>query len=296
MKFVLCVGSLLFFIPHVALAQGPQVFRSPEDAAKALIQAAERDDTAQLTTIFGPQGQRALTSGDTIQDQAECRQFAQMAKTKYRLEADSTSHNRMFLVVGPDEWPFPAPIVRAKGGWMFDPSQAAVEMRARRIGADELDAIEICSGFVKAQEEYAGQARDQHGVREYAERIMSTPGQHDGLYWSGAPVPLVPKGFAEADFSQTNSNRKPYHGYYFNVLKSQGADATGGQHPYIVKGMMFGGFALVAWPAQYGVTGVHTFIVSQSGNISEKDLGPQTPVLAPAIRTYDPDKTWKDVE
>ena len=296
MKLTLTMGTLLLWAPYVAMAQAPRLFTSPDAAAQALIQAAGQNNTEQLATIFGPQGQRVLSSGSSVQDQAECQQFAQMAQTKYRLEYDQNNPSRAFLLVGSDEWPFPAPIVKTKGGWMFDPSQAAVEMQARRIGANELDAIEISAGFVAAQQQYASQARDQHRIREYAQQIMSSPGQHNGLYWTGDPQPLVPRGLAEADFTSANPNPKPYHGYYFNVLKSQGKDAAGGTHVYVVNDMMFGGFALVAWPAQYGVTGVHTFIVNQRGNVYEKDLGPQTATLAPAMRTYNPDDSWSDVE
>src|SRR5271165_1862094 len=215
MKFALAIGSLILWVPCAALAQAPQLFASPEAAALALIQAAGENNTAQLTAIFGIQGHKMLSSGNTVQDEAECRHFAQMAQTQHRLETDPTNPSRMVLVVGTDEWPFPAPIVKTAGGWIFDPSQAAVEMKARRIGANELDAIEVCTGFVTAQKEYATQARDQHKIREYAQQIMSSPGQHNGLYWEGDSAPLVPRGFAEADFS--SSNPKPYHGYYFRV-------------------------------------------------------------------------------
>jgi hypothetical protein len=296
MKLTLTIGTLLLWAPYVAMAQAPQIFNSPEAAAQALIQAASQNNTGQLATIFGPQGQRTLSSGSSVQDEAECRQFAQMAQAKHRLEFDQNNPNRAFLLVGSDEWPFPAPIVKTAGGWVFDPSLAAVEMKARRIGANELDAIEISSGFVTAQHQYASQPRDQHKIREYAQQIMSSPGQHDGLYWTGDSPPLVPRGLAEADLSGANPNPKPYHGYYFKVLKSQGADAMGGQHLYVVKDMMFGGFALVAWPAQYGVTGVHTFVVNQRGHVYEKDLGPKTTSLAPSMRTYNPDNSWTDVE
>jgi len=294
MKLALTIGSLMLWASLNAQSQAPKIFASPDAAAQALIQAAGQNNTAQLTTIFGAQGHRTLSSGNTVQDEAECRHFAQMAQTQHRLETDPTNPSRMFLVVGADEWPFPAPIVKTAGGWMFDASPAAVEMKARRIGANELDAIEVSEGFVTAQREYATQARDQHKIREYAQQIMSSPGQHNGLYWTGDSAPFVPRGLAEADFS--SSNPKPYHGYYFRVLKSQGTDAVGGQHQYVVKDMMFGGFALVAWPAEYGVTGVHTFIVNQRGQVYEKDLGRQTRTLAPAMRTYNPDNSWNDVE
>ena len=273
-----------------------QVFTSPDSAAKALIQAIQQNDTAQVAAIFGPQGQRGPTSGDASQDQSERHEFAQLAQTKYQLESDPTNPDRVVLAIGPDDWPFPVPIVRTKGGWMFDPSQGELEMQARRIGADELDTIQICSGFVDAEQEYAMQAHSRGALPEYAQHIMSSGGQHDGLYWGGATQPLVPRGFAEADASGPNPNPRPYHGYYFSVLRSQGPDAPGGAHEYVLRGVLFGGFALVGWPAEYGVTGIHTFIVNQSGTVFEKDMGPPTSTLAPAMKAFNPDGSWMTVE
>jgi hypothetical protein len=168
-------------------------------------------------------------------------------------------------------------------------------MRARKIGANELDAIEICAGYVEAQQTYATQARDKHGMLEYAMQIMSSSGQHDGLYWPGEGS-LVPQGFAEAE-SRTGatSKPKPYHGYYFRILQSQGPDAPQGQHNYVSKESMIGGFALVAWPAVYGVTGIHTFIVNQDGVVYERDLGPPASNLAAPVTRYNPDKSWMPV-
>jgi hypothetical protein len=294
MKWSVIAGSLLL-LPWAAFAQGPEIFPTPEAAAKALIQAAQQNNSVEMTAIFGQQGWGMLSSGNAAQDQAEVREFAQAAQVKYQLETDSTNPNRVYLSLGSEDWPFPAPIVKTRGGWIFDPALGASENKMRRVGADEMDAIEICSGFVNAQLQYAGEARDEHGIQEYAERIMSSPGKHDGLYWDGAAQPLVPRGFAEADASNGNPNPKPYHGYLFKVLSAQGPDANGGPYQYVVNGMMFGGFGLVAWPAQYGVTGIHTFIVNQNGTVFEKDLGAQTPTLAPAIRAYNPDFSWTEV-
>ena len=296
MRFSLITGSFLLLIPGVVLAQGPQLFPSADAAARALIQAAQQNNTVQLSAIFGEQGRQMLTTGNATQDQTELRQFAQAAQTKFQLETDLTNPDRVYLAVGAEYWPFPAPIVHTRGGWMFDPSQGAIEIKARRIGADEMDAIQICSGVVAAQQQYASQARDQHGIQEYAPQLMSSPGEHDGLYWDGATPPLIPRGLAEAELSGANPNPKPYHGYYFRVLTSQGPDANGGPHQYLVNGMMFGGFALEAWPEEYGVTGIHTFIVNQSGHVFEKDLGEHTTTLASAIRTYNPDSSWMEVD
>lgn len=288
--------SWLLLFATAAFAQGPQIFPTPDAAAQALIQAAQQSNTVQMNAIFGQQGSRMLSSGNAAQDQAELRQFAQAAQVKYQLETDSTNPNRVYLSLGSEDWPFPAPIVKTGGGWMFDPSLGMAELKGRRIGADEMDAIKICSGVVNAQQQYASQARDQHGIREYAERLMSSPGQHDGLYWDGTAQPMIPRGLAEAEVSSVNPNPKPYHGYFFKVLSAQGPDAHGGPYQYVVKGMMFGGFGLVAWPAQYGVTGIHTFIVNQNGNVFEKDLGAQTATVAPTMTAYNPDFSWMQVD
>jgi hypothetical protein len=194
----------------------------------------------------------------------------------------------VLLAIGDEDWPFPVPIVNANGKWSFDASETPVEMLARHIGANELDAIEISHGYVEAQMKYASADREQDGMLKYAARLISTPGHHDGLFWEGESEPLVPEGFAHAD-------SKPYHGYYFRILKAQGPDAPGGAHNYAVKGKLVGGFALVAWPAQYGVTGVHSFIVNQNGVVYEKDIAPVAG-KTPTITRFDPDHSWQPVE
>jgi hypothetical protein len=288
--------SLAIAFPWLALAQGPELFPTPDAAAKALIQAAQQGSMVEMVAIFGQSGQKMLSSGNAGQDESELRRFVQAAQLKYQLEPDSTNPQRVYLAVGGEDWPFPAPIVQKPGGWMFDPSQGAAEIKTRRIGADEMDAIEICAGFVTAEQDYASQPRDQHGIQEYAAQLMSSPGQRDGLYWEGAAQPLIPRGMAQAEFNGANPAPKPYHGYYFRVLTSQGPDADGGPYEYAVNGMMFGGFGLVAWPAKYGVTGIHTFIVNQAGNVYEKDLGDRTSTITPAMTAYNPDVSWMHVE
>jgi hypothetical protein len=195
------------------------------------------------------------------------------------------------LAVGSEDWPFPVPIVHSKDTWYFDPSRGAVEMRARRVGTNELDTIEICASYVQAQTEYAAQVRDKHGMLEYAQRISAAQGQADTL--------SVPKAFADAAVEtgkSTTVKPKPYHGYYFRILQAQGPNAHGGRHNYMVKDSMIGGFGLVAWPARYGVTGVHTFIVNQDGVVYEKDLGNPATSLSTTVTSYDPDKSWMRVE
>ncbi|MGD1091173.1 MAG: DUF2950 domain-containing protein [Bryobacteraceae bacterium] len=296
----LFLAPLMIGVPVSMWAQqaapAQTAFDSPEAAAQALIDAAAKNDTAQLSKIFGPNGQQILTSGDPGKDQAERQEFSQLVQRKHKLEQSTLNMNVMILTVGDEDWPFPVPLVRTNGKWRFDTTEGKVEMRARRIGANELDAIEICSGYVEAQRAYATKVRDEHGVLEYAQQIMSSSGKNDGLYWPGADA-LVPEGFAAAEVRTGSASKaKPYHGYYFRVLKSQGPDAPGGQHNYASKDSMFGGFALVAWPADYGMTGVHTFIVNQDGMVYERDMGKPQSNLTTSVTRYNPDKSWVPVD
>jgi Protein of unknown function (DUF2950) len=270
-------------------------FDSPEEAVQALLKAVAGNDTAQLSALFGPNGKQILTSGDPQKDQAERTEFSQLAQRKHELQPSTLNKNVRILIVGAEDWPFPVPIVQTNGKWSFETSQGAMEMRARRIGANELDAIEICAGYVEAQRAYAAKVRDQHGVLEYAQQIKSSPGKQDGLYWQGEGS-LVPEGFAEAESRASAASKpKPYHGYYFLVLKSQGPAAREGQHNYLSKDSMIGGFALVAWPANYGMSGIHTFIVNQDGIVYERDLGAHPANLTAPVNRYDPDKSWMPV-
>ena len=281
---------LLLGAAAVAAQAQQKTFDTPEEAAKALIDAAANNDTAALNAIFGPKGATILTCGNAEQDKAERAEFARIAQHKYRLEQDSMNRNRMILTIGDEDWPFPAPIVKANSKWGFDSAMGAMMMRARRIGANELDAIEICAGYASAQSQYA----EKHGGTHYALRLLSSSGKDDGLY-SDAHA-LVPRQFAEAAVDGV-SNMKPkrYHGYYFKVLTAQGPAAPGGQHNYLVKDSLMGGFALVAWPAEYGVTGMHTFLVNQDGVVYERDLGRPANALTAPLARYDPDPSWKPV-
>jgi len=293
------LGALIVWLPAISFGQTPKTFDSADAAARALIQAAEKDDAAGLSGLFGPAGKDVLTSGDAEQDKKERAEFARLAHDKNQLEPDEMNAAVMILSIGSEDWPFPVPIVRSKDKWSFDASQGAVEIRARRIGVNELDAIEICAGYVEAQTEYAAQDRDNHKMLAYAQRIVSAKGLHDGLYWEGNSESLVPKGFAEAAVETGRTAAamlKPYHGYYFRVLKAQGPNAEGGQHNYLVKDSMIGGFGLVAFPAHYGTSGIHTFIVNHDGVIYEKDLGSPATSTATTVTRYDPDKSWTRVE
>jgi hypothetical protein len=290
----LCV-ALLFGLAAPSIAQ--EHFDSPEDAIKALIDAANSHDTARLSAILGPQAKEILTSGNPTQDTAEQTEFARLAHTKHRFQIAAMNPNRAVFCIGDEDWPFPIPLVRTKGTWAFDASQSRMEMRARRIGADELDAIEICRGYVEAQQKYSSEDSGKDGMREYASHLMSSPGQHNGLYWEGASEPLVPEGFAQAEANSIGKGQaKPYHGYYFRILEKQGAAATGGAHIYVVKNKLIGGFGLVAWPAEYGVTGIHTFIVNQNGVVFQKDIAPVSGKAAAVVTSFDPDPSWEPVD
>jgi len=298
---ILTVAVLAACCSGAAVAQqrktaSQKTFDSPEAAVQALIDATSKNDTAELVAVLGSNGQGILTSGDAGQDQAERREFAQLASTRHRLEPSTMRAGTMILLVGEEAWPFPVPLVSVDQRWHFDPALGALEVRARRVGANELDAIEICAGYVEAQQAYAAQHRSGAATMEYAKAIVSSPGQKNGLYQPGASPELVPQGFADAAMESPGRKAKPYHGYYFRVLTEQGPNAPGGPHKYVAGQFMIGGFALVAWPAQYGVTGVHTFIVNQDNAVYEKDLGPQTPSLAPALVRYDPDSSWTPVD
>jgi Protein of unknown function (DUF2950) len=292
-KLYVIFAAAASVIPMVAQER----FDSAEAAAKAVMDAAANHDSTRLTAIFGPQASGILSSGSAAQDRAEQSEFARLAHAKHRLEISPMHPNRAILVIGDEDWPFPVPIRRIDGKWGFDASEAPAEMRARRIGADELDAIEICHGYVDAQMQYASEDRDRDGMLEYASRLMSRPGRNDGLYWEGAGEPLVPAGLARAAWDGTGKGgATPYHGYYFRILDGQGSSAPEGAHNYRVKDKLIGGFGLVAWPAEFGVTGIRTFIVNQDGVVYQKDIAPVPGKPMVPITRFDPDSSWALVE
>ncbi len=237
-----------------------------------------------------------MQSGDATEDKASRAQFAALARQMMQVETDP-HHDRATIIVGPDDWPMPVPIVLDKGKWRFDPAVGRVEVLARRVGRNELTAIEVCRAYVEAQMEYASRDRTTSGILQYAQKILSTPGRKDGLYWEGEPDNLVSKAFADASAAMMAEGKKPmpYHGYYFHFLKAQGPEVEGGAMDYVVKGKMIGGFALVAYPDEYGVSGIKTFLVSHRGKVYEKDLGSTTGVLARQMTRFNPDKSWKVV-
>ncbi len=279
-------------------AAGPKKFDTPQQAADALVDAAQRFDEVALVQIFGPNGEDVVFSGETAQDRQRASDFVAEAGEKKSVSVDPRRGNRAFLLVGKEDWPFPVPLVKLGDKWFFDAKAGRREMLYRRIGANELDAINICHGYVDAQNEYALQKRDGYDVNQYAQRVISTPGKQDGLAWKnsdgtwGGPVG---EKIAQAIEQGYTSRSEPYHGYFFKVLKGQGPAAPMGQMDFVVKGLMIGGFALVAAPAEYGITGVKTFIVSYDGVVFQKDFGPATVDEFAKMERFNPDKSWTPV-
>jgi hypothetical protein len=272
-------------------------FPTAEQAADALVKAAEPYDPEALVEILGPSGADLVVTEDTVQDKQRAEGFVAKAREKTELVQDRKNRNRFVLSVGNEDWPYPIPIVKRRGGWYFDVSGGRQEILNRRIGANELDAISICRGYVDVQKEYALTAQD--GVNQYAQRIISTPGKRDGLAWKnddGTWDGPVGEGIAKALQQGYSSRTEPYHGYYFKILKGQGPAAPLGRMDFVVKGAMIGGFALVAVPADYRVTGVKTFIISYQGVVYQKDLGPNSLNIVKKMELYNPDRTWRPTD
>jgi hypothetical protein len=271
-------------------------FDTPQQAAEALTRAAESYDVPTLLAIFGPDGKDFVSSSDPVHDKSIAASFAAKAQEKHLVNMDPKSKARAVLSVGSDDWPFPVPIVRRGSKWYFDSKQGHNEILFRRIGANELDAIQICRGFVVAQKEYASEVHDNSGVNQYAQKIISTPGKQDGLYWQnadGTPGGPISEAVARAiQEGYSPGKTSGYHGYYFKVLRGQGPAAKLGQLDYVVEGVMIGGFALVAFPAEYRVTGVKSFMISYDGILYEKDFGPNTANIVQHMGRYNPDKSW----
>ena len=279
-----------------------KTFSTPEDAAQALVTAAKADDTEQLLSILGPEGKQLLFSGDEVQDRAGLERFAKAYDEKNQLVKES--EKKAVIEVGNDSWPVPIPIVQAsEGKWRFDTKQGKEEILNRRIGRNELSTIQACLAFLHAEREYASKDRNGDGVLEYAQKFVSDQGQKNGLYWEAKegeePSPLGPL-FAmakkEGYSKKSDGEPTPYHGYFFKILKSQGKSAPRGAYDYVINGRMVGGFAMVAYPAQYGVSGIMTFIVSHDGVVYQKNLGKGTASVAQAMKSFNPDKSWKKLE
>jgi hypothetical protein len=274
---------------------GAKFFDTPQQAADALVSAAEKFDVPALTEIFGPVGDDVVFSGEFAQDRKRAADFAAQARENTKVSVDRKIGNRAFVLVGNEDWLFPVPLVKRGEKWFFDSQAGWQELLYRRIGASELDAIAICRGYVEAQDEYALQPRTGYDVNQYAQRIVSTSGKQDGLAWQdvdgtwGGPIG---ENIARAIEQGYTSGADPYYGYFFKILKGQGPAAPLGEMDFVVKGVMIGGFALVAAPAEYKVTGVRTFMVSHNGVVYEKDLGPQTLDEFKKIERFNPDASW----
>ena len=294
--FSLTIAAFLCAATSVAMAQ--QTFKTPEEAATALVNAAKSGDSKSIVTVLGPDGEDIVSSGDEVADAATRAKFIAAFDSKHTIAMEGDS--KAVMVVGPDDFPLPIPLVRKDGLWRFDTAAGREEILFRRIGENELDAIQSALAYVDAQDEYAEKDRTGAGVNTYAQRIISQPGKKDGLYWptsQGEPPSPLGELVAEATKQgyRVGAGRTPFHGYYFKILTKQGAAAAGGELEYIVNGKMIGGFALVAYPAEYRNSGVMTFIVNHAGTVFQKDLGPNTAQVAERMTAFNPDKTWRAV-
>ncbi len=296
---VLCNGAFAAGVSHKGLQK---TFASPEEAATALVAAARTDDVSELLSILGPEGAPLISSGDDVADREGRDKFVRMYEEKNAVVREGDQ--KAVLEVGNDAWPLPIPMVKEGGSWRFDTKQGAEEIIDRRIGKNELSAIQVCLAYFDAQREYAAKDRDGDGLLEYAQKFASTPGKKDGLYWESREgeetSPLGPLAAQAREEGYTRkkagSQPSPYHGYFYKILKAQGKNAPGGAYSYVVKDKMIGGFALVAHPASYGTSGIMTFIVNHDGVVYEKDLGKNTEAVVQVMTSFDPDKTWRKIE
>ena len=279
-----------------------KTFKTPEEAVTSLMEAVKANDTKAMVAIFGPEGKEIGSSPDKVQDKAEKERFVKAYEAMNKLEKETDS--KMTLVVGEEEWPFPIPIVKKGESWIFDTKAGKEELLNRRVGRNELNTIQVCLAYVDAQREYAMKDQDGDGLLAYAQKVWSTKGKKDGLYWEAKEgeeqSPLGP-GAARAvavGYTPRKPGDKPlpFHGYYYKILKAQGKNAPGGAYDYVVKGKMIGGFALVAYPAEYGSSGIMTFIVNHDGVVYQQNLGSETAKVASAMKAYDPEETWKKTE
>ncbi len=300
---LVCAIALLVVVMFQGAAQAAQptqkTFGTPEAAVEALIKALRDQNEKELLALFGPGSETLIASGDKVDDRERREEFVRLYGDANRLEP--AGDKKLIVHVGKSDWPFPIPIVKTGGNWRFDTKQGREEILHRRIGENELDTIQTCLAIVDAQREYAALDRDGDGLLAYAQKFESTKGKTDGLYWNATPGekpsplgPLVAK--AQGEGYVKGEKPSPYNGYFYRILNAQGKSAKGGTYSYLVKGKMVGGFAIVAYPATYAVSGVKTFIVNHEGVVYEKDLGPKTVKLAKSMKTYNPDKTWEKVK
>jgi len=297
--FTLAVaGTCLLQLSATGLTPDGKAFPSADAAAQALVAAAKNADTAALIEILGPSAKSTVATGDAVADRNTLRAFAARASQKLTLAPSKGRQNAKTLLAGKDAWPLPIPIVEVNGQWYFDVAQGKQEILTRRIGGNELDAIDVCRGVVEAQNDYAERNLGINNRRVYAQKIISAPGEHDGLYWpSSSERDESPIGdiIAKAIAQGYTSKHDPYRGYYFKILTAQGTHVSGGEMSYLEDGRMTKGFALIAWPSNYGTTGIMTFVVDRSGIVYQKDLGGKTAQIARTYSAYDPDATWTPV-
>jgi len=270
-------------------------FDTPQQAAAALIKAAGDFDVPELLAILGSDGRDVVASDDPVQDKNNAQAFAKEAAAKNSIQLAKSNPNRATIIVGDEEWPLPMPLVKKNGKWYFNTKEGKQEILFRRIGENELNAITVCRGYVSAQMEYASEIHDNSGINQYAQKVFSTPGKQDGLYWKnadGTPDGPIGDAVAKALEEGYTSGKGGFYGYYFKILKGQGPAAPNGAIDYVIEGVMIGGFALVAVPAEYRVTGVKTFIVNYDGIVYQKDLGPDSLTIVKSMELYNPDQTW----
>ena len=295
----ICALALIVMAPiTLAATAGPKSFASPEAGIAALVEAVKVDDQPMLHGILGSHGSKLTSSGDAVADRQNRETFLKAYGEAHKLVLEGNT--KATLVIGQDEWPMPIPLVKSDGGWRFDTQQGEKEILARRIGRNEMAAIQVCLAIVDAEREYATLDLDSDGIPEYAPKFVSAPGKRDGLYWqTKTDDPLSPLGPLLATATQEGYTRSasrplaPYHGYFYRILTRQGKDAPGGAYDYFVNGKMIGGFAVIAYPARYGASGVMSFIVNHDGVVYEKDLGKNTAAIASKMTTFNPDASWK---
>jgi len=277
-------------------SQAQQAYPTPEDAVAALAAAVKSGTKTAILKVLGNSAEDVVESGDEVADAETRQRFLSAYDARHSIKTEG--NKKAVLILGADDFPFPIPLVNSKSGWEFDTDQGRIEILYRRIGRNELDAIQTCLAFVDAENEYADKDRGD-GAGVYAQRIVSTPGKKDGLFWRDDrdPSPLGELAAqASAEGYKVDGQGAPYHGYYFRILQGQGSDAPGGAFNYVVKGKMIGGFALIAYPAEYGNSGVMTFLVNHAGTVYQKDLGNRTEAIARRVTRFDPDQTWKKVD
>ena len=295
---LLCFSAVPVVTSQTSVEKKGKSFATAQEAADALIAAAEKFDETALTEILGPDSFDIIHTGEPARDREVAQKFAEQARIKTNVTLQPKNPRRAILEIGEDNWPFAVPIVKVGSSWSFDSKAGRQELLYRRIGGNELDAIAICRHYVDAQHEYALTKRGTSGVNQYAQRIISTPGKQDGLAWRNSDGtwdgPIGDK-VAQAIARGYSSKAEPFHGYFFKILKGQGPSAPLGELDFVVKDVMIGGFALIAFPAQYRITGVQTFMMSHDGVVYQKDLGPKTVDLAAAIERFNPDKSWAPV-